>query len=60
MAGTAVMSTPASDNCVSILGVKVHATSMDRALARIQSALAKGEKGYICVTGVQGVMEAFP
>jgi len=43
---------------VSILGVKVHATSMDRALARIESAVQNGEKGYVCVTGVQGVMEA--
>ena len=43
---------------MSILGVKVHATSMDRALARIESAVQNGEKGYVCVTGVQGVMEA--
>ena len=48
----------ATDGHVSILGVKVHATSMDRALSRIESALANGERGYICVTGVQGVMEA--
>jgi N-acetylglucosaminyldiphosphoundecaprenol N-acetyl-beta-D-mannosaminyltransferase len=47
-----------ADDAVSILGVKVHATSMDRALSRIESALASREKGYICVTGVQGVMEA--
>jgi len=50
--------TMAADDYVSILGVKVHATSMDRAVSRIQSALANGERGYICVTGVQGVMEA--
>lgn len=31
---------------------------MDRALSRVESALATGERGYICVTGVQGVMEA--
>lgn len=48
----------APDDSVSILGVKVHATDMDRALARVESALATGDKGYVCVTGVQGVMEA--
>lgn len=53
----AISKLPAED-CVSILGVKVHATCMDRALSRIESALALGDKGYICVTGVQGVMEA--
>jgi N-acetylglucosaminyldiphosphoundecaprenol N-acetyl-beta-D-mannosaminyltransferase len=47
-----------ADSCVNILGVKVHATSMDRALARVEWALAHGDKGYICVTGVQGVMES--
>jgi N-acetylglucosaminyldiphosphoundecaprenol N-acetyl-beta-D-mannosaminyltransferase len=54
------MSTPAaaSDRRVNILGVGVHATSMDRAVARLESALATGERGYVCVTGVQGVMEA--
>jgi N-acetylglucosaminyldiphosphoundecaprenol N-acetyl-beta-D-mannosaminyltransferase len=31
---------------------------MDRALARVESMLASGDKGYVCVTGVQGVMEA--
>jgi N-acetylglucosaminyldiphosphoundecaprenol N-acetyl-beta-D-mannosaminyltransferase len=52
------MSNLMTDSSVNILGVKVHATSMDRALARIESALVSGEKGYVCVTGVQGVMEA--
>ncbi|HEY1677444.1 MAG TPA: WecB/TagA/CpsF family glycosyltransferase [Candidatus Sulfotelmatobacter sp.] len=52
------MSNPSADSCVNILGVKVHATSMDRALARLQTAVAQNEKGYVCVTGVQGVMEA--
>ncbi len=52
------MSALAPEDSVSILGVKVHATDMDRALARVESALATGDKGYVCVTGVQGVMEA--
>lgn len=46
------------DSSVNILGVKVHATRMDRAVARLHDAVANGEKGYVCVTGVQGVMEA--
>ncbi len=46
------------DSCVTILGVKVHATSMDRTLSRLESAITNGEKGYVCVTGVHGVMES--
>jgi len=52
------MSNLPADNCVNILGVRVHATNMERALAWIESALARGDKGYVCVTGVQGIMEA--
>jgi len=52
------MSNPAVESSVKILGVRVHATSMDRTLHRLESAIASGEKGYVCVTGVQGVMEA--
>jgi N-acetylglucosaminyldiphosphoundecaprenol N-acetyl-beta-D-mannosaminyltransferase len=48
----------AVDRSVSILGIKVHATNMDRALSRLETAVNTGEKGYVCVTGVQGVMEA--
>jgi N-acetylglucosaminyldiphosphoundecaprenol N-acetyl-beta-D-mannosaminyltransferase len=52
------MSNLTTDSCVKILGVKVHATSMDRALSRIESFLAHGDKGYVCVTGVHGIMES--
>jgi len=52
------MSNSSFDSNVKILGVKVHATRMDRTVARLQNAIANGEKGYVCVTGVQGVMEA--
>src|SRR5260221_11571035 len=45
-------------SCANNLGVKVHATDMDRGLALVKSAVARGDKGYVCVTGVQGVMEA--
>ncbi|HEY3975349.1 MAG TPA: WecB/TagA/CpsF family glycosyltransferase [Candidatus Sulfotelmatobacter sp.] len=52
------METFSADKCVKILGVKVHATNMDRALAQVEEAVARGDKGYVCVTGVQGIMEA--
>jgi len=52
------MSNPSVDSCVRILGVKVHATNMDRAVSRLETAVQNGEKGFVCVTGVQGVMEA--
>src|SRR5207244_4990908 len=41
-----------------VLGVKVYAVDLQRAADRIERALAESEKGYVCVTGVHGVMEA--
>src|SRR5437867_810062 len=41
-----------------VLGVGVHAIDIERAVDRIERALAGGERGYVCVTGVHGVMEA--
>lgn len=41
-----------------VLGVGVSAYSMDDVLAIIGSAIENGTKGYICATGVHGVMEA--
>lgn len=43
---------------VNILGVGVHAINMQDALAVIESTIQSGAKGYVCVTGVHGVMEA--
>jgi N-acetylglucosaminyldiphosphoundecaprenol N-acetyl-beta-D-mannosaminyltransferase len=43
---------------VSILGVGVSAIDMNRAVRLAQAAVEQGRKGYICVTGVHGVMEA--
>lgn len=43
---------------VNVLGVGVSAINMDIALATIKQALDKGEKGYVCVTGVHGISEA--
>lgn len=41
-----------------ILSVSVDAVEMEGALARIASCLKSGRKGYVCVAGVHGVMEA--
>jgi N-acetylglucosaminyldiphosphoundecaprenol N-acetyl-beta-D-mannosaminyltransferase len=41
-----------------VLGVGVHALDLERALGEIASAVRARRKGYVCVTGVHGVMEA--
>ena len=43
---------------VNVLGVGVSAIDMDRAIELSDRLLQTGGKGYICVTGVHGVMEA--
>lgn len=43
---------------VNVLGVGVSVLNLGTALAAIADALAQKRKGYICVTGVHGVMEA--
>jgi N-acetylglucosaminyldiphosphoundecaprenol N-acetyl-beta-D-mannosaminyltransferase len=41
-----------------VLGVGVHAIDLNRAVEVICAAVATERKGYVCVTGVHGVMEA--
>lgn len=43
---------------VNILGVGVNAMSMGVALQESEALLDRGDKGYVCVTGVHGIMEA--
>jgi N-acetylglucosaminyldiphosphoundecaprenol N-acetyl-beta-D-mannosaminyltransferase len=43
---------------VNVLGVGLSAIDLDLALAAVGEALAQKSKGYVCVTGVHGVMEA--
>lgn len=43
---------------VNILGVGVSALNMESALRETEHLLDRGEQGYICVTGVHGIMEA--
>jgi N-acetylglucosaminyldiphosphoundecaprenol N-acetyl-beta-D-mannosaminyltransferase len=43
---------------VNVLGVGLSAINLDSALGAINRAVVEKTKGYICVTGVHGVMEA--
>lgn len=43
---------------VNVLGVGVSAVNMDRALATIRGWIDGGERSYVCVSGVHGVMES--
>jgi hypothetical protein len=43
---------------VNILGVGVSAVNMESALRQTELLLDRGEHGYVCVTGVHGIMEA--
>src|SRR5580698_9272895 len=45
-------------NRVNVLGVGISALNLQSALAEIAAAIGARRKGYICVTGVHGVMEA--
>jgi N-acetylglucosaminyldiphosphoundecaprenol N-acetyl-beta-D-mannosaminyltransferase len=41
-----------------LLGISVEALDMERTLSRIANELAARRKGYICMAGVHGIMEA--
>lgn len=41
-----------------VLGVGVDAIDMQTAVSLIDSAVASSHKGYVCITGVHGIMEA--
>lgn len=43
---------------VNILGVGISAVDLQRAVHSSLSSIASGAKGYICVTGMHGIMEA--
>ena len=45
-------------NRVNVLGVGISVLNLRTAVAAMADAVAAGRKGYICVTGVHGVMEA--
>jgi N-acetylglucosaminyldiphosphoundecaprenol N-acetyl-beta-D-mannosaminyltransferase len=41
-----------------LLGVGVHAIDMDEAVRQSEQLLHRGGRGYVCLTGVHGVMES--
>jgi N-acetylglucosaminyldiphosphoundecaprenol N-acetyl-beta-D-mannosaminyltransferase len=43
---------------VNILGVGVSAINMELAIRETEQLLDRGDQGYVCVTGVHGIMEA--
>ena len=43
---------------VNVLGVGLSAINLDSALAAVEEGLARKTPGYVCVSGVHGVMEA--
>ncbi len=43
---------------VNVLGVGISVLNLHTALAAVAAAVAQRRKGYICITGVHGVMEA--
>jgi N-acetylglucosaminyldiphosphoundecaprenol N-acetyl-beta-D-mannosaminyltransferase len=49
---------PASLPRANVLGVGVHAIDMATAVRESERLVASGGKGYVCVTGVHGVMES--
>lgn len=49
---------PTTQPFAKVLGVRVDAVNMERALARIAERLDSGRKGYVCFVGVHGLLEA--
>lgn len=56
--GEGVVPSSSEQTRVNILGVGVSAVNMEVALRETETLLDRGEKGYVCVTGVHGIMEA--
>jgi N-acetylglucosaminyldiphosphoundecaprenol N-acetyl-beta-D-mannosaminyltransferase len=48
---------PTDRSRANVLGVGINALNMQTAVSAIDAALSSGQKGYVCVTGVHGVME---
>jgi len=54
----AELEAPHRANRANVLGVGVSAVNMEEALRACDELIAAGGRGYVCVTGVHGVMEA--
>ncbi len=44
--------------CANLLGVPVNAVNMEGAISAISRHLGSGAKGYVCATGVHGILES--
>ena len=53
-----LVTAPTKQARANVLGVGVHAVDLPRAVEVIESAVVERQRGYVCVTGVHGVMEA--
>jgi len=53
-----LVTAPTKEKRANVLGVGVHAIDLPRAVEVIESAVVERQRGYVCVTGVHGVMEA--
>jgi len=54
----ALVKSPSYEARANILGVGVHAVNLTRAADIVERAVVDGSRGYVCVTGVHGIMEA--
>ncbi len=52
------MSFESKSNSARILGVPVEPLNMEAAVARVKEELERSRKGYVCLIGVHGIMEA--
>ena len=52
------MTVAGTHECADVLGVRVSAVNMDLAVKMAGEWIDRGRPGYVCVTGVHGVMEA--
>jgi N-acetylglucosaminyldiphosphoundecaprenol N-acetyl-beta-D-mannosaminyltransferase len=52
------MSAPVFRDLANILGIQVDAIDMQAAISHLLTLLSNGNKGFVCVAGVHGVMEA--
>ena len=43
---------------MNVLGVGVTVLNLETAVGALAAALERGERGYVCVTGVHGVIES--
>ena len=53
-----IIERPRTDVMANVLGIGVHAVDMQQAVAMIQRAVDDDYKGYVCLAGVHGIMEA--